>query len=149
MQVKKQPESFIFNFTSLYHNAIIAHFVQDHDPTYQWWDFGNLRPTTRETISHIFWDCPKISNILNDLKLIISNGVLSYEELKTTIFLGCSNPLTFNIETTNIISFIVMYYIFSTKNTRQIYNTSKLKQFLFYHTSKINKPLFVEYEHET
>ena len=92
---------------------------------------------------------PNISNILKDLNLIISNGVLSYEELKITIFLGCSNPVTFNIETTNIICYIVMHYIFSSRNNRQVYNTSKLKQFFFYHTSNINKPLFVEYEHET
>ena len=149
--LRNNLRSFIFNFTSqtLYHNAMIAHFVQDHDPTCQRCEFGYLRPAPRETISHIFWDCPKISDIINDLNLIISNGVLSYEELKITIFLGCSNPLTFNIETTNIICFIVMYYIFSTRNTRRIYSTSKLMQFIFYHTSKINKPVFVEYEHET
>jgi len=150
-KLRNNLRSFIFNFTAQtsYHKAMIAHFVQDHDPTCQWFLFGNLRPAPRETISHIFWNCPKISDILNDLNLIISNGVLSHEELKITIFLGCSNPLSFNIETTNIICFIVMYYIFSTRNTRRIYNTCKLKQFIFYHTSKINKPLFVEYEHET
>ena len=150
-KLRNNLRSFIFNFTSqtLYHNAMIAHFVQDHDPTCQRCDSGYLRPAPRETISHIFWDCPKISDILNDLNLIISNGVLSYEELKITIFLGCSNSLTFNIETTNIICFIVMYYIFSTRNTRRIYNTSKLKQFIFYHTSKLNKPVFEEFEHET
>ena len=42
-----------------------------------------------------------------------------------------------------------MYFIFSTWNTRSMYNISKLKQFLFHHTSKTKKPLFVEYEHET
>ena len=117
------------------------------NPSCQRCDFGKLRPAPRETISHIFWDCPIISDILTDLNRIISNGVLSYEELKMTIFLGCTIPVTFNIETTNIICF--MYYMFSTRNNRRIYNTSKLKQFLFYHTSRIDKPLFVEYEHET
>jgi len=65
--------SFIFNFTSqtLYHNAMIAYFVQDHDPSCQRCDFGKLRPAPRKTISHIFWDCPKISDILNDLNLYI------------------------------------------------------------------------------
>ena len=150
-KLKNNLRSFIFNFTSqtLYHNAMIAHFVLDHDPSCQRCDFGKLRPAPRETISHIFWDCPRISEILNDLNTIISNGVLSYEELKTTIFLGCSNPITFNIETTNTICYIVMYYIFSTRNNRQVYNTSKLKQFLFYHTSGMNKPLFVEYGDRT
>ena len=110
-KLKNNLQGFIFNFTSqtLYHNAMIAHFVPDHDPSCQRCDFGNLRPAPRETNSHIFWDCPKISDILNDLNLIISNGVLSHEELKITIFLGCSNPVTFNIETTIIICFIVMY----------------------------------------
>ena len=104
-------------------------------------EFGKLRPAPRETISHVFWDCPKIYDIITVLNLIISNGVLSYEELKIIIFLGCSNPISYNIETTNIICFIVMYFIFSTRNDRRIYNTSKLKQFI----SRINKPLFVEY----
>ena len=149
-KLRNNLRSFIFNFTAqtLYHNAMITHFFQNHDPTCQWCKFGNLRPAPRKTISHIFWDCPKISDILNDLNIIILNGVLSHEELKIIIFLGCNNPLTFNIETTNIICFIVRYYIFSTRNSRQIYNTFKLKQFIFHHTAKINKPLFVEYEHE-
>jgi hypothetical protein len=150
-KLKNNLRSFIFNFTSqtLYHNAMIAHFAPDHDPSCQRCHFGKLRPAPRETISHVFWDCPKISDILTDLNLIISNGVLSYEELKITIFLGCSNPVTFNIETTNIICFIVMYFIFSTRNNRRIYNTLKLKQFISYHTSRLNKPLFDEYENET
>ena len=48
--------SFIFNFTSLtlYQNAMIAHFVQDHDPTCQGCELENLRPAPREMISHIF-----------------------------------------------------------------------------------------------
>ena len=140
-KLRNNLRSFIFNFTAqtLYHNAMIAHFVQNHDPTCQWCEFGNLRPAPRKTISHIFWDCPKISDILHDLNII-----LSHEELKSVIFLGCNNPLTFNIENTNIICFIVMYYIFSTQNSGRFYNTSKLKQFIFHHTAKINKPLFVE-----
>ena len=89
------------------------------------------------------------SDILLDLNIIISNGTLSQEELKSVIFLGCNNPLTFNIENTNIICFIVMYYIFSTRNSGRFYNTSKLKQFIFHHTEKLNKPLFKEYEHES
>ena len=142
-KLKNNLQSFIFNFTSqtLYHNAMIAHFVPDHNMSCQRCEFGKLRPALRETISHIFWDCPKIYDIITVLNLIISNGVLSYEELKIIIFLGCSNPISYNIETTNIICFIVMYFIFSTRNDRRIYNTSKLKQFI----SRINKPLFVEY----
>ena len=125
-KLKNNLQSFVFNFTSqtLYHNAMIAHFVPDHDPSCQRCDFGKLRPAPRETISHIFWDSPKISDILTDLNLIISNGVLSHEELKMTIFLGFTNPVTFNIQTTNIICFTVMYFIFSTRNNRRIYNTS-------------------------
>ena len=131
--------SFIFNFTAqtLYHNAMIAHFVQNHDPTCQRCEIENLKPAPRETISHIFWDCPKISEILLDLNIIISNGTLSPEELKSVIFLGCNNPLTSNIENTNIICFVVMYYIFSTRNSGRFYNTSKLKQFIFHHTAKL------------
>ena len=128
---------------------MIAHFVQNHHPTCQQCEFGNLRPAPRETISHIFWDCPKISEILLDLNIIISNGTLSNEELKSVIFLGCKNPLTFNVENTNIVCLIAMYYIFSTRNSHRSYNTSKLKQFIFHHTEKLNKPLFKEYEHES
>jgi len=64
---------------------MMAHFVPDHDPSCQRCEFGKLRPAQRETISHVFWDCPKIYDILTDLNLIISNGVLSYEELKIII----------------------------------------------------------------
>ena len=148
-KLRNNLRSFIFNFTAqtLYHNAMIAHFVQNHDPTCQQCEIGNLKPAPRETISHIFRDCPKISKILHDLNIIISNGTLSHEELKSVIFLGCNNPLIFNIENTNIICFVVMYYIFSTRNLGRFYNTSKLKQFIFHHTAKLNKPLFAEYEH--
>ena len=125
-KLRNNLRSFIFNFTAqtLYHNAMIAHFVQNHHPTCQRCEFGNLRPAPRETISHIFWDCPKISEILLDLNIIISNGTLSNEELKSVIFLGCKNPLTFNVENTNIVCFVAMYYIFSTRNSRRFYNTS-------------------------
>ena len=109
------------NSQTLYHNAIISHFVQDYDSTCQQCERGNLKPAPKENISHIFWDCPKIDDILNDLNLIISNGFLSHEELKIIIFLGCNKPLNFSIETTNIICFTVMYYIFSTRNTKNIY----------------------------
>ena len=97
-KLRNNLRSFIFNFSAqtLYHNAMIAHFVQNHEPTCQQCEFGNLRP--RETISHIFWDCPKIIKILLDLNIIILNGTLSHEELKSVIFLGCNNPLTFNVE---------------------------------------------------
>ena len=103
---------FIFNFTSqtLYHNAMISHFVQDYDSTCQRFGQGNLNPAPRETISHIFWDCLKIDDILNDLNLIISNRALSHEELRVIIFLGTNKSLNFSIETTNIICFTAIYF---------------------------------------
>ena len=93
-KLRNNLRSFIFNLTAqtLYHNAMVAHFIQNHDPSCQWCEIGNLKPAPRETISHIFWDCPKISEILLDLNIIISNGTLSHEELKSVIFLGCNNP---------------------------------------------------------
>ena len=65
-KLRNNLRSFIFNFTSLtlYQSAMIAHFIQDHDPTCQQCQLENLRPAPREMISHIFWDCPKISDIL-------------------------------------------------------------------------------------
>ena len=119
-KLRNNLRSFIFNFSAqtLYHNAMITHFVQNHEPTCQRCKFGNLRPVPREMISHIFWDCPKISEILSDLNIIISNGTLSNEELKSVIFLGCKNPITLNVENTNIVCLIAMYYIFSTRNLR-------------------------------
>ena len=55
-KLKNNLRSFFFNFTSqtLYHNAIISHFVQDYDSTCQWCERGNLKPAPRENISHIF-----------------------------------------------------------------------------------------------
>ena len=51
-KLRNNLRSFIFNFTAqtLYHNAMIAHFVQNHDPTCQRCEFGNLRPAPRKTI---------------------------------------------------------------------------------------------------
>ena len=55
-KLKNNLRSFFFNFTSqtLYHNAIISHFVQDYDSTCQQCERGNLKPAPRENISHIF-----------------------------------------------------------------------------------------------
>ena len=149
-KLRNNLRSFIFNFTAqtLYHNAMIAHFVQNHEPTCHRCELGNLRPAPRETIAHIFWDCPKISEIILDLNTIIANGTLSHDELRSVIFLGCTNPLIFNIVDTNTICFIVMYYIFSTRNSGRQYNKSKLRQFIFHHTEKLKNPLFAENEHE-
>ena len=64
-KLRNNLRSFIFNLTAqtLYHNAMVTHFIQNHDPSCQWCEIGNLKPAPRETISHIFWDCPKISEI--------------------------------------------------------------------------------------
>ena len=65
---------------------MVAHFVQNCDPTCQRCEFGNLRPAPRETISHIFWDCPKISEILLDLNIKKKSIVF------TLIFIWSSSP---------------------------------------------------------
>ena len=41
------------NSQTLYHNAIISHFVQDYDSTCQQCERGNLKPAPKENISHM------------------------------------------------------------------------------------------------
>ena len=65
-----------FNSGMLYMNAMIANFVLDHDPTCAQCSGVNLLPAPRETLAHIFVDCPMISNILSKLNKLISNNAL-------------------------------------------------------------------------
>ena len=88
-----------------------AHFVQDFDPSCQRCKHGKLRPAPKESLPHIFWDCPKIKDILSNLNHIISNGVLTNEELRKTLFLGSNIK-----QQIYIICFTTLYFIFTTRD---------------------------------
>ena len=128
--------SFFFNFTSytLYNNAMISHFVQNYESTCKRCEHGGLRPAPKETILHIFWECPCVQGILNDLNDIIASERLNDTSFKEIIFLGCNSGLTYSITTTNIICAATMYFIFSTRNFNTPYNTKKLMKFINRHT---------------
>lgn len=59
--------------------------------------------STKETIIHIFWECPCAQRMLNNSRAIISNEGLNEASFKKIIFLGCNCKLTHSITTTNII----------------------------------------------
>jgi len=82
-KLRNNLQSLIFDFTTqtLYHNAMIAHFVQDHDPTCQRCKLGNLRPAPRETISHIFWDCPSCYTMRQSARFFKHKQTLGFMEL--------------------------------------------------------------------
>jgi len=145
-KLENKLRSFIFSFTSqsLYHNGMIAHFVQNFDPTCQRCEKNNIRPAPKESISHIFWDCPNIQIILSDLNDIISNGMLPQDRLRKVLFLGYkeNDVMIFNVKTTNIICLIVLFYIFTTRDCKSPYMKCKLLNFIDLHISRVSNLLF-------
>ena len=49
---------------------------------------GHLLPVPKETLAHIFFDCPMISNILSKLNNLISNNSLDLVALTNVVWLG-------------------------------------------------------------
>ena len=138
-QVLCTLKSFIFNFTSqiLYNSSMIAHFVQDFSPTCKRCEYARLLPAPKETLLHIFWDCPCIQEIISGVKRLISNDRITENCFREILFLGSVSNLKFNIKKTNLICMTALFFIFSTRNKNSTYNINKLYDFLNFHTNNI------------
>ena len=132
-------KSFIFKFSSqiLYNNSMIAHFVQDFSPTCKRCEYTRLLPAPKETLLHIFWDCPCIQKILSDVKTLISNEPIDNERFRKILFLGSISDLKLNIKKTNLVCMTSLFFIFSTRNKNTTYNTNKLYEFINFHTNNL------------
>ena len=132
-------KSFIFNFSSqiLYNNSMIAHFVQDFSPTCKRCEYARLLPAPKETLLHIFWDCPCIQEITSDVKTLISNEPITNNRFREILFLGSASNLKYNIKKTNLICMAALFFIFSTRNKNATYNINKLYEFLNFHTNNL------------
>ena len=73
---------FKFNTGTLYTNAMISKFVEEQDPECSRGVGGRLLSAPKETIPHIFFDCPMIADILSELIHLISNNTLGLSKLK-------------------------------------------------------------------
>ena len=73
---------------------------------------GRLLPAPKETLAHIFFDCPLISNILSELNKLISNDSLDLTERKNVVRLGVSEKNTYSTFKTSLIFMITSYFIF-------------------------------------
>ena len=67
---------------------MISNFVAEQDPAHSRCAGGRLLHAPKETISHIFFDCPMIANILSKLNNLISNNTLDLVELTNVFWLG-------------------------------------------------------------
>jgi len=123
---------------------MIAHFVQNFDPTCQRCEKNNIRPAPKESIAHIFWDCPNIQIVLSDLNDIISSGMLPHDRLRKVLFLGYkeNDVMIYNVKITNIICLIVLFYIFTTRDGKSLYTKGKLLNFIDLHISRVSNLLF-------
>ena len=131
-------KSFMFNFSSqiLYNNSMIAHFVQDFSPTCKRCEYAKLLPAPKESLLHIFWDCPCIQVIISDVKRLISNERITDISFREILFLGSISNLKYNIKKTNLICMTTLFFIFSTRNVNSTYNINKLNDFIKFHTSE-------------
>ena len=116
---------------------MISHFVQNYDPTCKRCEHAGLRPAPKETVLHIFWDCPCILVILNDVKKLISNDPIADSKLREILFLGSDAHLQFSIKTTNKICLASLFFIFYSRNNKAVYSMEKLIKFINVNTNGI------------
>ena len=116
---------------------MISHFVQNYDPTCKRCEHAGLCPAPKETVLHIFWDCPCILVILNDVRRLISNEPITDIKLREILFLGSDENLKFSIKMTNKICLASLFFIFSTRNNKSVYSKEKLIKFININTNDI------------
>ena len=131
--------SFIFSFTlhTLNNNSMISHLVQNFDPTCKRCEYARLRPAPKESLLRIFWGCPCIQEILNDVNRIISSKPITGNNLREILFLGNISNLKHDIKKTNIICVTTLFFIFSTRNKNTTYSVNKLLNFIKAYTNNL------------
>ena len=116
---------------------MIAHFVQDFSPTCKRSEYARLLPAPKETLLHIFWDCPYIQKIISAVKTLISNEPIDNARFREILFLGSISDLKFNVKKTKLICMTSLFFIFSTRNKNTTYSINKLYDFLNFHTNNL------------
>ena len=112
---------------------------------------ARLYPAPKETLSHIFIDCPMIINILHELNKIISKSELRTVDLMNSIWLGVSEKYEYSVFKTSLIVLLNNFNIFKTRKTRGCSHAQiNIKPFLRKHfqeysaTSTMTKKIILE-----
>ena len=90
---------------------------------------GGLLPAPKETIPHIFFDCPMIANILSKLNDLISNNTL---DLVNNVWLGVPEIKIYCISKTSLIVMATNYFLYKFRKSSGMSTISKYKTFLLY-----------------
>ena len=106
---------FKFNTGTLYTNAMISNFVVDQNPACSRCAGGRLLPAPKETLAHIFIDCPMITNILSELNNIIANNTLDLLELTNTVWLGVPKKYVYSVFKTSLIVMATTYFLYKSR----------------------------------
>ena len=93
---------------------------------------GQLLPALKETLAHIFFDCPMISNILSQLNNLISNNTLDLVELTNVVWLGVPEKNIYCIFKTSLIVMATNYFLYKYRKSLRMSTKSKYKAFLAY-----------------
>ena len=127
----KEFSEFLFKFNTgtLYTNAMISNFDVDQDPACSRCTGGQVLPAPKETLSHIFFDCPMIANIPSELNNLISNNTLDLVELTNVVWLGMPEK---NIYCTFKTSLATKFFLYKSRNSSGMSTISKYKAFLAY-----------------
>ena len=110
----------------------MINFVVDEDPAGSRCTEGWLLPAPKETLSHIFFDCPMIANILSKLNNLISNNTLDLVELTNIVWLGVPEKNIYCIFKTSLIVKATNYFIYKSRKSLGMSTISKYKAFLAY-----------------
>ena len=91
---------------------------------------GRLLPAPKETLPHIFFDCPMISNILSELNRLIANNTLSLPELANVVWLGVPEKKIYSIFKTSLIVMATNYFLYKSKKSPGMATIAKYRAFL-------------------
>ena len=109
---------------------MISKFMAEQDPECSRCVRGWLLFAPKETIPHIFCECPMISNILSELNNLISNNTLDLSELANVVCLEVPEKKIYSIFKTFLIVMATNYFLYKSKKTSGMVTITKYKSFL-------------------
>ena len=115
---------------TLYTNAMISKFAVEQDPECSRCVGGRLLPAPKETLPHIFFNCPMISIILSEFNRLIANNTLSLAELANVVWLGVPQKKIYSIFKMSLIVMATNYFLYKTKKTTGMATIAKYRAFL-------------------
>jgi hypothetical protein len=124
--LKNDVRTFIFKFYNniLGINTRVAHFVRNHPRTCTFCDIGRVPEEFEENMSHLFFDCRYVENLIQNFYGWLLNEVPSKRE-----FFNRFN--TINVaknKVLNIVNILVKKYIWDCKIRFCIPNSNELRQ---------------------